>query len=88
MAQSDGNTGANFEWVGDLLQGWNPYLAAGVLVVIALVWQSPAIITAMGVNRREGKKNDIEVAGRKKLFDTQYRSLEDKRKRKRERAKK
>lgn len=86
MAQSSDKTDVSqWEWVGSLLQSWNPYLAAGVVVVLALIWKLPELITVIGHNRREGKKNDVEVAGKKKILDDQYRSLEDKRKRKKER---
>lgn len=86
MAQSSDNLDASqLEWLGKLLESWDPYLAAGVIVSLALIWKLPQLLAVIGVNRREGKKNDTEVAGRKKLLDNQYRTLEDKRKRKKER---
>jgi hypothetical protein len=57
----------------------DPYILAFVVVACVLIWQLPAIISASADAIRQGRSNRIETSGRSKILDSQIKSLEDKR---------
>lgn len=57
----------------------DPYVLAGIVIACVLIWHLPAIISASAEAMRLGRSNRVEIEGRRKVLESQIKSLEDKR---------
>lgn len=64
----------------------DPIILAGVVLGVALILNLPAIISASAEAIREGRKAKVEVEARRQILNSQIKSLEDKRLRKKRRG--
>lgn len=66
----------------------DPYILAVVVISCVFIYNLPKIISTIYDVRRQGKINDMEVEAKRKVLDSQLKSLEDKRLAKKRRGRK